>query len=78
MFQDGTLTQVHLFLQVQNYVSRHDARSSMKRNTYGFVSVSGHVLKLGGNKDDPLNLNKGSWNKRFLVLQDDLVSLVSC
>lgn len=28
--------------------------------------------KLGGNKDDPYNLTKGTWSKRYLVLQDDL------
>jgi hypothetical protein len=30
------------------------------------------VHKLGGNKDDPYNLTKGTWSKRYLVLQDDL------
>jgi hypothetical protein len=30
------------------------------------------VTKLGGNKADPYNLSKGSWKRRFMILQDDL------
>jgi len=35
-------------------------------------SSQGFVHKLGGNKEDPYNLTKGTWSKRYLVLQDDL------
>jgi len=28
---------------------------------------SRYVSKLGGNKDDPYNLTKGSWSRRYMV-----------
>jgi hypothetical protein len=39
---------------------------------YHFLGRSRYVTKLGGNKDDPYNLSKGTWNRRYMVLQDDL------
>ena len=37
-----------------------------------FVSEFRYITKLGGNKEDPYNLSKGTWTRRYMVLQDDL------
>ena len=39
------------------------AKSSMVRHVPGRVLFEGYVTKLGGNKDDPYNLSKGTWSK---------------
>ena len=41
-----------------------EAQSTMRRHTPGRVLFEGYISKLGGNKDDPYNLTKGTWSKR--------------
>lgn len=58
--------------EVMANIDLYESQSSMKRHTPGHVLFEGYVTKLGGNKDDPYNLSKGTWNRRYMVLQDDL------
>lgn len=66
------IAQIYNFFEVMANIDLYESQSSMKRHTPGHVLFEGYVTKLGGNKDDPYNLSKGTWNRRYMVLQDDV------
>lgn len=66
------IAQVYNFFEVMENVDLYESKSSMRRHVPGRVLFEGFVHKLGGNKDDPYNLSKGTWSRRYMVLQDDL------
>jgi len=69
----GLTAQINRFFDVTTHLdSSYVAGSSMQRHAPGKILFKGYVNKLGGNKDDPYNTSKGAWNRRFMVLQDDL------
>ena len=69
----NVIAQVHNFLELSEHVQQFSSQTTLKhRRDYGSVIHEGWVTKLGGNKDDPYNMQKGTWHKRYMVLQDDL------
>jgi hypothetical protein len=66
------LAQIYNFFEVMANIDIYESKSAMRRHTPGRVLFEGYVAKLGGNKDDPYNLTKGTWTKRYMVLQDDI------
>mmetsp|Transcript_63835 Transcript_63835/g.128279 ORF Transcript_63835/g.128279 Transcript_63835/m.128279 type:complete len:270 (-) Transcript_63835:413-1222(-) len=66
------IAQIFNFFNVLKHTDQYETKSAMRRHAPGRVHFEGYVTKLGGNKDDPYNLAKGKWARRYLVLQDDL------
>jgi hypothetical protein len=66
------IAQIYNFFEVMANIDLYESQSSMQRHTPGRVLFEGYITKLGGNKEDPYNLSKGTWTRRYMVLQDDL------